>query len=1044
MARRYLSVFFVLTVLFPTGKSWGGSGQDSLRATKEWKAMQSRVQGDVYSDSNIAALETFIRAFPKSEYAADARFAIGEIYFKKSRYEDAWPQYKLILEQKNGVYRDDVLLRLGEIQYNTGNIRIARDYWREIAGKFFGQSVLSAEAQYYLIVCDLREKDYMGASKKLELLVQKYPAYKDLPKVRELAGIVRFQEKNYPKALEVLEDIQTPAGEFYRGLSHFQLKQYLEAAECFKKLASESKGGYAEMGMYLKAESFRLGGNDNLAAQVYGQFANEYRGSRLRPYAFVHLARTLINSKRYDKALEVLQITGGIPDISKNIAAYSLSLRAAIYAKTGNYTAAATYLGSALAVIDKKESPELFGSICVAQGGYLLKQGDFSGAVASMKGLLRETPYHPLGMPASMVMGNAAYMRKDWNLAVNAYESALLRYKYCELSDIAMAMLLRTYYAAGRYSELVTNANRVMKLITSEFGTQNFLWRSYSFFLLAEAYYKLEQYAKASEYYRKAARHPSLEPLSNLYLAWALYHEGKYADSASTARQVSASGQNTYTGKASAGFLAAACLLNQKQYDQAIAAFRDFRRQFPGDAHVPESYFQEGVACKLARYFKDALRVWAELTALFPGDSSSQEAQINIGRLYFQARQYDNAVKAFGDLLKKWPKTDLAPEALWMMAQSYYNAKKYDDAIPVYEAFLRDYPNDSRVENCREQLMLAYYGRAIVTNEPRFLEHFVQTYPKSTLAPEAQYMLGYIAYSRQNWSAAVTQMRQLLLNYPGTPQAPTALLAVGRAQEHLQNTDTAVMEYESVVTMFPGTTYALDAAMRLGAIYFSQEKFTEAANKFTFLAEHSPEGQAKADAVYNTAVSYKRAQDFADALRAYEKFAANYENDPRQIDALLEIAAIHSNSDEHQKTLDTYQRILESANAKATPELRMSIYNRIGEIYQTKAGDPKKAAVAYSQLIPMKPANDQSRLLGLAQLAAIYESGGDWGSALAVYKQIAASGGRADWVQTAVKRSSEIQDYLKALKTSGQAAVGAPGQKAEGSEEAPQSGKKAD
>ena len=191
-------------------------------------------------------------------------------------------------------------------------------------------------------------------------------------------------------------------------------------------------------------------------------------------------------------------------------------------------------------------------------------------------------------------------------------------------------------------------------------------------------------------------------------------------------------------------------------------------------------------------------------------------------------------------------------------------------------------------------------------------------------------------------------------------------------------------------------------------------------------------------------MSYKRAQDFADALRAYEKFAANYENDPRQIDALLEIAAIHSNSDEHQKTLDTYQRILESANAKATPELRMSIYNRIGEIYQTKAGDPKKAAVAYSQLIPMKPANDQSRLLGLAQLAAIYESGGDWGSALAVYKQIAASGGRADWVQTAVKRSSEIQDYLKALKTSGQAAVGAPGQKAEGSEEAPQSGKKAD
>lgn len=1027
--KRCFSAIFISALLL-VGKSWCASGgaEDTLRATKAWKAMQSRVQINAYSEDNIRMLQDFIRAFPQSEYISDARFAIAEIYFRESKYKEAWPQYKILMGQKDNIYSDDISLRLGEIQYNTGHINTAREYWEKIAGKSWGGSILAAEAQYYLILCDLREKDYMSASNNLDLLFQRYPTYKDLPKVRELTGIIRFQEKNFNKALEALEDITTPAAEFYRGLCYFQLKQYLEAAECFKKLASDSKSGYAEMGAYLKAESFRLGGNNNLAAHTYGEFVNAYRDSQLRPYAFVQLSRTLMNSKRYDKALEVLKIAMETPGVSKNVTAYAMYLQAATYGKTGDYRRAISIIDSALKLIRKDDYPELFGSIFVDKGYYLLKQGDSANAALAMKELVQEMPYHPLGMVACMIMGNAAYMDKNWNSAITSYEAALLKYKYTELSDVAMAMLLRTYYTAGKYSELVTNANRVMKVVISEFTAKNDLWRSYSYFLLAEAYYKIEQYSKASEYYQKAGRHPAWAPLSKLYLAWALYHEGKYSEASSLAKQVVASSENTPMGRASAGFLSAACFFNQKQYDSAIGAFRSFRTRFPQDSHVPESYLQEGIACRLALYFKDALRVWEQLVKLYPEDPSSQEAQINIGRLYFQGRQYDSAVQAFGILLKKWPRTSFAAEAQWMMAQSYYNSKKYAESIPVYEAFLNEHPKDSRVEACKAQLMLAYYNRAISTKDPRFLAHFVHTYPESTLASEAQYMIGFIAYTAQKWAVAVTEMRRMLLNYPGAPQASMALLAVARAQEHLNNIPDAIVEYESVLTMFPTTTYAQDAAMRLGAIYFTGGRFGEAAEKFTFLASHSPEGQVKMDAVYNMAVSYSRERDFGNALRAYESFADNYEDDPRQIDALLEIANINKNNDDYQRTLDTYQRILESKNPKSTPVLRMQLYTQIGEIYLKTANDQKKAIVAYSQLIPMKPYNNESRLLGLAQLAALYEANEDWGNAQTVYKQIASSGGRADWVKTAVDRSKEIKEYLKAKSV---APVAAPVQKAD-------------
>ncbi|MFA6434740.1 MAG: tetratricopeptide repeat protein [Elusimicrobiales bacterium] len=1027
MGHRFTAVALLLLSL--TGPSWGDGGDGSLRAMKAWKAMQARVQSDIYSEANIKMLEGFVRSFPTSDYAADARFAIAEIYFRSGKYANAWPQYKFLLERKNGVYEDDILLRMGEIQYNTGNIKNAREYWNKIIGKVIKRSVLSAEARYYIILCDLREKNYMSANKNLQLLLEKAPTYRDLPRIRELTGIIRFQEKNFNKVLEIFEDVATPSGEFYRGLSCFELKQYLEAAECFKKLSAGARDGYSEMGAYLKAESFRLGKNNNLATQAYGQFVNEYPKSRLRPYALVHLARALINSKKYDKALEVLGVVDRTPGASKSVAIYAMYLQAAIFGKTGDPGRAVDLLNSALTLVIRRDSPELYGSILAAKGYYLLKQGDFPQAALIMKKLVDEMPYHPLGMAAYMIMGNAKYMDKDWNAAITAYETALLNYKYSELSDVAMAMLLRTYYAAGRYPELVTNANRVMKVVISEFATQNDLWRSYSYFLLAEAYYKLGQYAKSSEYYQKAGRNQAWEPLARLYLAWSLYHEGKYSESVTLAQQVLATSENTYTGKASAGFLVAASLFNQKQYEQAITAFRSFRRDFPRDSHVPESYLQEGMACKMARYYKDARLVWDKLVELFPADPSAPEAQLNIGRLYFQGRKYDLAVKAFEVLLKKWPGTALASEAQWMTAQSYYNSKEYDEAIPAYEVFINGHPKDPRLESCREQLMLAYYNRAINTKDPGFLAHFVHTYPKSSLAAEAQYMLGFVAYSKQDWAGAVKHMRDLLLNYPGDPQAATALLAVARALEHLNNTESAVEEYESVMTMFPSTTYAQDAAMRLGAIYFSGGKFRDAAKKFVFLSEHSPEGPVKMDAVYNTAVSYKRGHDYVDALKAYESFADKYEDDPRQIDALLEIAGINRNNDEYQKILNAYQRILESKNPAATPALRMQIYGQIGEIYLKTAEDRKKAIVAYRQLIPMKPYGDDARLLGLAQLAAIYETDEDWVNAKDVYNQITASGGRADWVQTAAGRLKEINKYLEAKS---RLPAGVPAGKADG------------
>ncbi len=992
--------------------------------SRAWRTLQMKVQSSLSDSESLKELREFIRRYPNGEHASDARFAIAEILFQKSQYAIAKPQYELMAAEKDSTYGDDSMLRLGEICYNTGDKKCAREQWDKLADKFFGESAMVAEAMYGIILCDLHEKDYLSAKQRLEKLVKNYPFYSGLAKINEIYGLIYFQEKEFEKAVDVLEDVNTPAAAFYRGLSFFHLKRYLEAAESFKKLTIITSGTYAELGAYFKAESFRAGKNNTLAAQAYAQFIEQYPKSNLKPYAYVQLGQSLYQLNRMAEAEKVIAVVKQMK-ISRDIKIYAMYIEGELAAKKGDFKSAVAVLDLARRIVNSVDQPDLYAIVMTAKGYYLLKMGEFKAAADVMSELIHTMPYHPLGVPACMILGNAAYERKDWSQAISAYETALLKYKYSVLSDVAMAMLLRTYYAAEKYQELVTNANRVMKVINAEFPAQDTQWRTYGYYVLAEAYYMIKQYADASNYYLKSMKHPYWVQEARLCLAWSRYHEEKYPEAIALAKQVMADPNILPERKSSAYFLMAASYFNQKNYSAAIDGFNTFRRHFPKDERVAESYLQEGLACKQAKYFKDALAAWEKLIALYPNNPAAQDAQMQAGKLHFEGRQYKTAVAMFVKFLQKWPQSPQAPEAQWLTAQAYYNDRQYDPAIKTYQLFLESYPKDFRVEDGKNQLMMSYYHRAMRSKTPEHLAEFVELYPKNDLAADAQYQLGQIAYTKKDWPAAVRELRKLLLNYPGNAQSPMALLAIAHAQEYMKNLDGAIPEYESLLNLFPSSSFALDAAMRLGAIYYNREKYKDAAKKFQFAAEREAPKQVRADAAFNTAVSYKMAQSYGDAIHAYESFISNYDDDPRHFDALLDIAGIYKLKEEHLKAVEIYNKILESKNTKMTAVMKMEMYRQIGEIYLKSLNNKEKAMVAYSQLVPLVPQKHDIRLLGLAELAALYEEREDWLRALDIYKHIQASGGRKDWVASAVERAKDIQKYMRAKRA--KAAAGSSG-----------------
>jgi len=993
--------------------SRGDANERDLRAAREAKAWSLISQArQSQSDSRMLDyLRRFVALYPRGRHLSDAQYAMAETHSQAGRRDEALPYYEQLIARKDPSYLNDAWLRVGEIHYNSGEIAKARRAWKNL-DNFFGKSLLTAEALYGMALCELRDRRFREGEKILQRIAGQYPSYRDLPKMRELWGVIRFNAKDYRGAVSMLAGIETPVAAFYRGMSHFQQQKYQAAAQAFQTLEGLRVNSYQELGAYLKAECFRMAQNDALAAAGYGEFISHFPDSRLKPYAVIQQARSFNQLGRSDEAEQSLRLLReGNP--SRDVRAEALHLEVEMAAQQGEHRKAQELVQRTLSASGDKV--ERYANTYVLLGYYLLKVGKLADATSVLMELVRKVPGHKLGIAAYILAGQASYQREDWHAAISAFETALLKYEYGPLSDVAMTMMLASYFNAKNYQELVTHANRVLGVVSSEYSAQAIQWQSQSHLLIAEAYYALKQYPEASSFYERAMREPSLAAQAQLALAWSRYREGRYVEALRLARQVQSRPDSGRDLQAGALFLTACSRFNLKDYDSAISAFQGFRRQYPEDLRVAETWLHEGSAQRERGRRADALQCWGRLTALYPALPLAQKAQLEIGRLHFQARRYAAAAAAAEEFLTRWPQAPLAVEAQWLLAQSRYNAGHDAQAIQAFADFLARFPRESRRDNAVQQLMQARYRQAAHAQDPRLLAEFVKVYPKSPLASEAQYQIGQIAFKGQDWVSAIAALRKLLLDYPGSSQAPMALIGVAHAQERLRKFDAAIAEYRSLMELFPEHALALDAAMRAGALCFSAEKYQEAARSFRFVTERQAPADIRANAAYNLAVAYKKQRSYSEALEAYDRFMAAFPEDSRAADALLETASLHRLMERNDLAMAAYERLLKRKNL--APQLGMEAHAQIGELFRA-AGDKDKAVESYQRLLTLGPANHNVRLVGLAQLAALYEEREQWVEALKVYDEIRHSRGQREWVRSATKRAQEIREYLEAQKGS--------------------------
>jgi len=163
------------------------------------------------------------------------------------------------------------------------------------------------------------------------------------------------------------------------------------------------------------------------------------------------------------------------------------------------------------------------------------------------------------------------------------------------------------------------------------------------------------------------------------------------------------------------------CRLEQKQYEEAIAAFLEARKAQPKDVKVnfslADAYERAGRLDKAEEvyyglaeinpaeaksYYGQALRMYNTAQdfakAIGPArkivdlEPDNVENVYNLGLMYFQVQDYAQAVEAFKQCLAIRP--ELA-NAWFQIGAAYYNEKKYNEAIEAYTKFTEMSPDES-------------------------------------------------------------------------------------------------------------------------------------------------------------------------------------------------------------------------------------------------------------------------------------------------------------------------------------------------------------
>ena len=444
--------------------------------------------------------------------------------------------------------------------------------------------------------------------------------------------------------------------------------------------------------MYLKDDP-KLKDPDK-ATKYFEEAVQLYPGTKAASAAVLMQAQAMIQLKRYDDALKVLNDTLA-KNPSKDLAVDAEFFRAAVYLETGKTDEALSSY--------KKVRDTYAGTPQAEQShfqiGQILSGTDAKAAIGELQAFLTKFPNSPLVPSANFALASAQSAAGQKDAAVATFKALADKYPKSEPAPYGFFERAKIFAGNQKFDDCLA----VMHEFIKSYPGNPALFQAYDFIAQIQTSQTKPQDALATyeEFVEKHPKDPSAaEALLKLSTLWKGYtdSQGRYLGLDETQRTEWRKGVEKSTASAErvltefpdspAVALALKNLLDVQRLQQAVK----LKSEAEG-----EKYFED-LAAKFGGHPGTKAKIGFTLAALtFEKDKAKAVQQMS---------------SAYNPDLK------FAPEDIDLYGLALIEGKKYDEAIAVYEKLAKDYPlspsgTGSREVQEAQAIALAGLGKAM-------------------------------------------------------------------------------------------------------------------------------------------------------------------------------------------------------------------------------------------------------------------------------------------------------------------------------------------
>jgi TolA-binding protein len=978
----------------------------------------------------VDSLQKFIKQYPKSQRAADARFMQGEAHMAKGlellRQEKlskmsssdrvlsganpavldelnaAVAAYKATIDDysKSGLEASSQH-RIGEAYYNMGDWERSLKEFSRTEDKY-PKSYIVPESLLGAVYADIALERYQEAQATLFRLEETYLPYAREPSVVFAKAVIELNRKNYPAAQKLFGQLSTPEARFFLGKAYLYDGKNYVAASVFQKLLKDfPNADFREEAEFLSADSFFHAGDYDGAISKYQDFLKNYPDSKLRSAAVFRIGASQFNKKDYPSARSNFQavIDRDPRDFFAPYAQFFIAesflenkqTRDALFAYTKVTT---SYGGSQVAPASGYK---------LAWCQYLL--GDYLQAAHSLENFLALYPSHALAKDAYYLKGAALLELKKPDEAVRSFQSAVDLAPSSDVAEQALFMILRTEYERGNYNSILTSYQFIFKHLPPA-GSK---WRAFSLLYVAEAYMAMNLTDDARNIYTTIARiYPN--DVSAMYaqdgLVWCLALAGD-TEGAARAREKLKTLQAQFADAEQPTGADAMALadsnFNGKEFEKAYQMYDAFAADHPQDAYAPTALYRAGLSLYRLRYYSQAVETWSRLSKGYPQAPETELADFQIADTWFRAQKYADAAGAYEAIISKYPKSGKLPLAWLRLAQVHYNLKQDALALDQAKTAVSSYPDAPEAVDAFD-LAEAVFDRAPALDFKAWFNALAAREPEDKTSGEALFRLGRRLFDKKNYADAIETLKKFSVDYIDHPEIKDAQFYLGESYFQTGDMDDAASVFDRFTRNYPDSKENPVALFRLGNADYNLKKYDAAAVAYAKLADLYPASEYIKPALFNLALCYKDTGDNDKAEETYRRYYDLTAKTDDALAALWEIFNIEKARGDLSGSLKTLGQIYGEASGK---EDGLEAMYYMGEMnYDNQQAD--EAREDWERLAQQKPPSSAWRLQGLVKLGEIYEGEKNYQEAAKVYQDIARNSGKPDVAKAAAERARSL------------------------------------